>query len=369
MCLALLVLIHPPALASEVAPARIIAVMEKAADWQLRQLDADKPPLLKDPNGWNRAVFWLGLAELAGRRPETGYRDRIMALGAHYQWRLGYRPDHADDHLIGQTWLWAAAHGAGPESLSGMKAGLAGLAERKAIPFNASSARFPTCAIRLCWSDALFMSPPTLIGLSRATGDPRYADLALAEVAQSVALLYDPDQHLFHRDDRFIAAGNEMFWSRGNAWALAGLANMLRAMEAGDSRAAPYRTLFRDMADRVKDLQHPDGAWSASLLDRRGPPETSGTGLFVFALAWGVNSGLLDARRFTPVVLRGWSALNRAVRPDGAPAWVQPIGDRPAPAGADDAQPLGTGAFLLAGTQLLDMAMTGISVAVAAPPR
>jgi rhamnogalacturonyl hydrolase YesR len=343
-----------------VVPAQIVAALERAADWQLRQPETDTPTLLDDPHGWSQAAFWLGLTELAARRPDAPYRDRIMALGARHQWHLGHRIAHADDHLIGQTWLWAAAHGAGPESLSAMRESLDRLGEQQALASRPlGTIRFPKCAIRLCWSDALFMSPATLVGLSRVTGDPRYADLALAEVAQTVALLYDPRQRLFYRDDRFIAArddaGRRLFWSRGNGWALAGLANMLRAMPPGDARVEPYRRLFRDMADRVTDLQRPDGAWSAALLDRRQPPETSGTGLFVFALAWGVNAGLLDRDRYAPAVLRGWAALNRAAGPDGAPGWVQPIGDRPAAAGPGDSQPYGTGAFLLAGTQVLDM--------------
>jgi rhamnogalacturonyl hydrolase YesR len=381
--LALLVVLVSPAAARRTPPVtrgEIAAALEKAADWQLQQPGTDTPTLLADPHGWSQAVFWLGLAELAERRPDSGYRDRILALGARHQWRLGHRIAHADDHLIGQTWLWAAAHGAGPESLSAMRESLDALVARQQHRPPPGPIRFPKCAIRLCWSDALFMSPPTLAGLSRMTGDSRYADLALAEAGQTIALLYDPRQRLFHRDDRFIGArddaGRRLFWSRGNGWALAGIANLLRALDPGDPRAASYRRLFRAMADRVKDLQRPDGSWSAALLDRRQPPETSGTGLFVFALAWGVNAGLLDRNRYAPAVLRGWAALDRAAGPDGAVGWVQPIGDRPAPAGPQDRQPYGTGAFLLAGTQVLDMIAAGHQqpdrrsvIAAAAPAR
>jgi rhamnogalacturonyl hydrolase YesR len=203
------------------------------------------------------------------------------------------------------------------------------------------------------------MSPATLAGFSRATGDPRYADLALAEVDQSIALLYDQEQRLFYRDSRFIGVrgehGRPLFWSRGNGWALAGLVNMLAALPPGDERAVRYRRLFRDMADRIKDLQQDDGSWPASLLDRGQAPEMSGTGLFVFALGWGVNAGLLDADRYEPAILRGWAALNRGLGPDGALGGVQPIGDRPAAARPNDHQPFGTGAFLLAGAQVLDL--------------
>lgn len=352
---AALLLLAKPA-AAQLDTVRIATAMTRVADWQLRHLKQPPAAMLDDPHGWSEAVFWLGLTALAERQPQ--YRDRVMALGTDLHWQLGNRLEHADDHLIGQVWLWAAQQGAGLDVLKPMRARFDTLVTQQAsAKAPEASVRFPKCAIRLCWCDALFMSPPTLLGLSRATGDQRYADLALAEVDQAIALLYDPEQRLFHRDDRFIGQrddkGRRVFWSRGNGWVLAGLANMLAVMDRGDPRAARYVALFRDMADRVKDLQRQDGTWSSALLDPDQPPETSGTGLFVFALAWGVNAGLLDRDRFLRTIERGWAALDRAVTPEGALGLAQPIGDRPGAAAPADNQPYGAGAFLLAGNQLL----------------
>ena len=91
------------------------------------------------------------------------------------------------------------------------------------------------------------------------------------------------------------------------------------------------------------------------MLDPDQPPETSGTALLVFALAWGVDEGLLDPDRFAPAVERGWAALMRSITQEGALGGVQAIGDRPALAGVADSQPYGTGALLLAGAQVIDM--------------
>jgi unsaturated rhamnogalacturonyl hydrolase len=358
--LGLLLFSFLPGSARAVERDQIIATMEKAADWQLRQFPDETYLPIDSPHGWSEAVFWLGLTELAELRPQARYDERILALGASQQWRLGKRIAHADDHLIGQTWLWASANGAGAAILAPMRGQLDLLvAEQRAAKPPAAPVRFPKCAILFCWCDALFMSPPTLAGLSRATGDGRYADLALAETDRAIALLYDPGEKLFHRDDRFLGlkddAGRRVFWSRGNGWVLAGLANLLRALDRNDPRAARYESLFRDMAGRVADLQRADGYWSSSMLDPDQPAETSGTALLVFALAWGVDEGLLDPDRFAPVVERGWAALTRAITRDGALGGVQAIGDRPASAGPAESQPYGTGALLLAGAQLIDM--------------
>lgn len=355
MAWAALLLIARPA-AAQLDPVRIATVMTKVADWQLQRLKQPSSAMLDDPHGWSEATFWLGMAALAERQSQ--YRDRVMTLGTDLHWQLGKRPEHADDHLIGQVWLWAAQHGAGTDVLQPMRARLDTLVTEQASAKPAANAvRFPKCAIRLCWCDALFMSPPTLLGLSRATGDKRYADLALAEVDQAIALLYDPEQRLFHRDDRFIGQrddkGRRVFWSRGNGWVLAGFANMLVVMDRNDPHTPFYTALFGSMAERVRKLQRKDGTWSSSLLDPGQPPETSGTGLFVYALAWGVNAGLLDRDRFLPTIERGWAALDRAVTPEGALGGAQPISDRPGAATPADSQPYGAGAFLLAGNQLL----------------
>jgi len=108
-------------------------------------------------------------------------------------------------------------------------------------------------------------------------------------------------------------------------------------------------------------LQKPDGYWAPSLLDNgvATPPESSGTGFFTYAFAWGVNAGILDAAVYRPAALRGWAALERAVQPDGMIGWVQQVSDRPDAVSADETQFYGAGAFLLAGTQMYDLARHG----------
>jgi len=100
-------------------------------------------------------------------------------------------------------------------------------------------------------------------------------------------------------------------------------------------------------------LQGPDGYWRASLLDpeSRPIPETSGTGFFTYALAWGMNEGLLG-REYEPSVRRGWSALVRAVQPSGKLGYVQRVGDQPGDTGPEQTEIYGAGAFLLAGSEV-----------------
>ncbi|MGN6621712.1 MAG: glycoside hydrolase family 88/105 protein [Sphingomonas sp.] len=350
------------------AAAAILHTTERVADWQLAHLDttAHMPAATTsalNPRDWQQATFWVGMAALANRAPR--YRAAILKVGAAQHWRLGDRPFHADDQLIGAPWLWASRHGGGDAALAPMKRYYANLLAHRstsALTFtdNPNGHGNPPCTTRWCWCDALFMAPPTLFGLSEATGDPRYAAFADQEFRATVDYLYDKQEHLFFRDSRFFdrrdEKGRKLFWSRGNGWVLAGLARVLDTLKPDDPRRDYYRELFRQMAPRVAGLQKADGYWPASLLDSAATqPESSGTALFVFALAKGISLGVIDRATYQPVVARGWSALGRAIQPDGMLGWVQQVGDRPDTAAADASQFYGSGALLLAGSAVYDL--------------
>jgi unsaturated rhamnogalacturonyl hydrolase len=228
---------------------------------------------------------------------------------------------------------------------------------------NASGTGDPACTTRWCWCDALFMAPPTLLKLAKATGDQRYARFAHDEFAATKALLFDPSEHLFFRDSRFFGrrddAGRKLFWSRGNGWVMAGLIRIIETLDPKDPARASYVALFREMATRLLSLQRSNGYWAPSLLADGAdvPPETSGTGFFVYAFARGISLGVLDRQTYEPAVLKGWAALGRAIQPDGMIGWVQQVSDRPDMVARADTQFYGAGAFVLAGTAVYDLSL------------
>ncbi|MGB7394998.1 MAG: glycoside hydrolase family 88 protein, partial [Pricia sp.] len=104
-------------------------------------------------------------------------------------------------------------------------------------------------------------------------------------------------------------------------------------------------------------LQPEDGLWRTSLLSPESYDhgEVSGSGFYTFALAWGINKGILNADEYTPVVKKAWKALMAAQHEDGMIGWVQNIGASPEPASEDSWQNFGTGAFLLAGSEMIKL--------------
>jgi rhamnogalacturonyl hydrolase YesR len=170
--------------------------------------------------------------------------------------------------------------------------------------------------------------------------------------------LYDKDEHLYYRDGSYFGKqeknGKKIFWGRGNGWVLAGLVRVFQYLPADHPARPRLLAQFREMADVVLACQQADGFWRASLLDPASYPmqETSGTGFYCYAFAWGVNEGVLDRARFTPAVRRAWAALAGCVNADGKLTHVQPVGATPVTFDAGSTEPFGVGAFLLAGSEV-----------------
>lgn len=344
-----------------------LAVAAKVARWQLARLDdpsqiSQATPETAEPRAWEKAVFWVGMTALADAGAPAEIGQAIQAMGRSNEWKPGDRWFFADDHVIGQTYLWAAKHGAGAAAVAPIRATLDKVLAEKPRPhlsfLKAQSNYFDTaCLKRWCWCDALFMAPPVWLELARQTGDSRYRGYAMSEWWATTDFLFDEEEKLYFRDSRFFDRrddkGRKLFWSRGNGWVFGGIARSLPLLPKGSADAVRMTALYRAMAQRIAALQKPDGYWSPSLLAPEGsPPETSGTGFFVYGLAWGINTGLIDRATYEPVVRRGWAALTRAVQPDGKLGYVQQVSDRPDQVAASDTQYYGVGALLLAASEV-----------------
>ncbi|MBI0477141.1 glycosyl hydrolase family 88 [Sphingomonas sp. MA1305] len=360
-------LVAPQPVPAEATTQAPLAAAVRLADWQLARM-ADSAHVsratgeTRNPRAWEQAVFWVGMTALADAGAPPRIRDAILAMGRANQWQPGAKPYFADDHAITQSYLWAAAHGAGPAALAPTRAAFDRVVGRPAVTTLAfyvppSGYGDTECLTRWCWCDALFMAPPALVELSRQTGDPRYRNFALKEFWATTDFLFDPVEHLYYRDSRFFerrdARQRKQFWSRGNGWVFAGMARIIPLLPRGSADRIRMEGLFRTMATKLAAVQKPDGYWAPSLLaPEDSPPEASGTAFYTYGMAWGVNSGLLPRATYAPVAQRGWAALTRAIQPDGRLGWVQQVSDRPETVAPGDTQYYGVGAFLLAATQM-----------------
>lgn len=376
---------RPDAVATASAPLTAEGVkvaMKRVAEWQYTQYDPDTNLFNDDPSadghpqGWVYAVLHTGLAAHARVTNSAAEWDRLRAIAARNRWGFAPRLYNADDYAIGQLYLDLAEHYADRSYTQTTEQRLRQILAKPPTvdltfiksgeheTLDGRSWGIAACKDRWCWCDAIFMAPPVWMKLGKMTGERRFVEFADAEFWASVNVLYDKQEHLFFRDTRYFDQrednGAKVFWGRGNGWVIAGIARTLDALPAEHARKSDYVTLFKQMADRLAQLQTEDGYWRSSLLApaRHETPESSAAGLIVFALAWGVNNGYLDEEKFRPVIERGWRGLVRAVHPDGKLGWVQQVASAPGSTRYEDTQLYGVGAFLMAGAEMVDLLAT-----------
>ena len=176
------------------------------------------------------------------------------------------------------------------------------------------------------------MALPTFMRFGNVTGDAAYwrkgYDLynftAYADPAGAGPGLWSEANGLFFRDASYFNKtspnGSPVFWSRGNGWAISAMARAIAALPPGHAYVAEFTGKLTTMAQKLLTLQGSDGFWRASLLDAAqfANPETTGTSMFTYAIAWGVNHGLLERSIFEPALISAWSGLaGTALQSDG----------------------------------------------------
>ena len=323
-------------------------MMHSVFAWQLANPVTGNATVADD---WARAVFYIGITRAGLQTGDAACLDAAMHWSDSLQYKLGPRLRHSDDHTRGQVFLDLYA------------------VKKDPIMYAAVQQQFDSIMLQpdlypreRWWCDALFMSPPVWARLAQATGQQKYNDYMNHMWWDVTDFLFDKQENLYYRDKSFFdkktSHGKKIFWGRGNGWVMGGLVQVLERLPASSPYYTRYQELFKKMAAKIVTLQNPDGLWPPSLLDAAEFPnkETSGSGFYTFALAWGINNGLLDAPSYLPAVQKGWQALTAAVQPDGKLTYVQKIGAKPEFVQESDNQEYGSGAFLMAGTEMLKLA-------------
>ena len=351
-------ILSPSSLAADLEPAPIAAALKRSADWQLAN------PSGTEIRDWIIAPLYDGLLRTSLATGDAKYLAAVIRLGTQSGWTPSNRVYHADDHAVGHAWLDVyLMDPSRKERLHPMRDRLSDVIAHPVTEELAHGSKPKTKGVtvsdRWTWCDSLYMAPPTLARLFTITGDRKYLDFLDREFQFTYDHLYDPAEKLFFRDATFFEkktpGGQKTFWSRGNGWVYGGLALMLDHLPKDHPKRGFYETLFKEMTTAILAAQQPDGLWHPSLLDPKeiDTGETSGSGFFTFGLAWGVNHGLLDRAAHLPVITRAWTGLMTRVQADGLVGYVQPVGAAPDHLEAGNTQDYGTGAFLMAGSEIL----------------
>jgi len=313
-------------------------------------------------NIWTRAVYYEGLMALYAVDKQQAYYDYALQWGEKHKWGLrgGIKTRNADNQCCGQTYIdmYLLDNKQHPERVRDIKASIDSMMSASKID-------------DWSWVDALQMGMPVFVKLGNLYNDTSYFRrmyemYAFTKYKHGGKGLFNQTEKLWWRDKDFVPPykepnGDDCYWSRGNGWVVAALAKTLEALPKTDPHYNEYLQDFKDMCAALLPLQRTDGYWNVSLNDpgHFGGKEVSGTSLFIYGFAWGINNGILDKQTYKPAIAKAWNAMSKeAVHPNGKLGYVQGTGKEPKdgqPVNYDstpDFEDYGLGCFLLAGTEI-----------------
>ena len=315
---------------------------------------------------WTRAVYYEGALAYFDVSRDSAALNHAVNWGMFHSWNLrtGNTTTNADNQCAGQCYIDLYRLDEKPERVSNIKTCIDRMTRN-------SSNNYWT------WIDAIQMAMPVFAKLGAQYKDNGYFDkmYSLYNYPKTTLGLYNQTDCLWWRDATFKNAkspsGKKIYWSRGNGWVFAALVRVLDELPSSDPHREEYETIVKEMAGALKKVQRSDGFWNENLADPNhfGGPEVTGTGLFVYGIAWGINNGLLSSADYLPTVQKGWQAIaDSAIFSNGKLGYVQGTGDSPGDNGSGvtnvtpsrnivpDFDDYGLGCVLLAGSEMAKFA-------------
>ena len=308
---------------------------------------------------WTRAVYYEGLMAFNQIDPKDEYIQYAMDWGQAHDWNLrdGIKTRNADNQCAGQTYIDLALLKKDTSFMSNIKASIDHMLTTDKID-------------DWSWIDAIQMGMPIFARLGNITGNQAYYnrmwemyDYTRSKLNRGG--LYDTKSHLWWRDKDFMPPykepnGKDCYWSRGNGWVAAALVRVLDGLPKSTPHYDDYMQDYKDMMHAILKHQDKGGYWNVSMADPThfGGKELTGTALFTYAMAWGVNNGILKKKTFKKPIAKAWAMLYSCVHPNGFLGNVQGTGKEPKdsqPVGYDhvpDFEDFGLGCFLLAGSEV-----------------
>lgn len=310
---------------------------------------------------WTRAVYYEGLMALYAIDKNKAYYDYAVQWGEKHQWGLwgGTTVRNADNQCCGQTYIDLYLIDKKEERIRDIKTCIDGMIKTEKID-------------DWSWIDALQMAMPVFTKLGVVYKDTSYFRrmyemYAFTKYKHGGNGLYDVKTGLWWRDKDFVypaykeSNGEGCYWSRGNGWVIAALVRTLELLPKTDPHYPEYLADYKTMCTALLPLQREDGFWNVSLKDPAdyGGKELTGTSMFTYGFAWGINKGILDKKTYVPVIAKAWKALLKdCIHENGMLGYVQGTGKEPKdsqPVNFDhipDFEDFGLGCFMLAGTEV-----------------
>ena len=160
------------------------------------------------------------------------------------------------------------------------------------------------------WIDDMYMITAVQVQAYRATKDSKYLERAAKTMVAYLDKLQQPNGLFFHAPDA------QFYWSRGNGWQAAGMSELLLSLPKNHPLRPRIVQGYNKMMESLLKYQGEDGIWHQLLDHPESWPETSGTGMFTFAMVTGVKNGWLDKKIYGPAARKAWLGLVKHIDAD-----------------------------------------------------
>lgn len=152
--------------------------------------------------------------------------------------------------------------------------------------------------------DDLFMVVPFFARLGG-----KYLEDAITQIKGIHDMLYMKEKKIYsHIWFTETEKANQIPWSRGNGWAMLAFSELLMFMPEDHPEREFVLNIFRDFTEGILNYQGEKGMWHLVLDEPETFEESSGTGMFITAMARGVKNGWLS-RDIVPNLWKAWNRL------------------------------------------------------------
>ncbi len=208
------------------------------------------------------------------------------------------------------------------------------------------------------WGDDLFMSGAFSLRMARISGDSAWFDDVALQALQFKKYLLDKEAGLYkHGWFSPTKSQSEIFWCRANGWIIWATAEILAHLPEDHPEYPAILKQFNDHIGNLLPLQHKGGLWHQVLDHPDTYLETSGSAMYVLAIARGIRQGWLP-ESYRENAERGWAGISQRISEDGIISGIcrgTPIGHTVAfyeSRDQFDNDPRGLGAVIQAGIEM-----------------
>ena len=168
------------------------------------------------------------------------------------------------------------------------------------------------------WLDDLYMAIPAIAQMGKLTGDKKYYDDAVKQIALYSSRMFNKDLNLYmHGWVEGMNPHPEFHWGRANGWAILAMTELLDVLPNDHPGRKDVLEQYKAHAKGLASFQTGKGFWH-QLLDKNDTYlETSATAIYAYCIARGVNNGWLDAKAYAPMSLLAWNAVSTKVNAVG----------------------------------------------------